>query len=144
MKRRQIIRSKLAHDEIHFGNWNRFIFEKYKNDTRRNRTFDRRVPWPLMAKYIAQSEIGIDESIKQEHHVRTVFFHCEPCSLGYDVITQLEKAQNETQFIAKQLNIQNATHFGRSYSKARKRTKPWTQLTKDIIKELIYNYCFRL
>ena len=133
--KRKILRQKLSQDDIHFGNWCKRIFTKYKFKEE-NKSYDRRVSWSLLAKYISQTDPVFDGHI-QEHHVRTIYFHCEPCALKYEMITSLENAEKETKYISKKLKINEITHFGESYSKRQKRINPWTQLRQNIIKESV-------
>ena len=59
--------------------------------------YTRRFTWEAMTSYIAQSTVG--DELNQEHHWRTQFYHCGICSVDYNLITQLEHAKEETNWI---------------------------------------------
>ena len=59
--------------------------------------YTRRFTWEAMTSYIAQSTVG--DELNQEHHWRTQFYHCGICSVDYNLITQLEHAKKETNWI---------------------------------------------
>ena len=59
--------------------------------------YTRRFTWEAMTSYIADSTVG--DELNQEHHWRTQFYHCGICSVDYNLITQLEHAKEETNWI---------------------------------------------
>ena len=134
--KRKVINEKLTHEDEYFGEYNKLLFTKY-NFNEENKSYDRRIPWSLMAKYISETDPAYDAYI-QEHHVRTIDFHCEPCTLKYEIITMLENAEKERKYISKKLKINEITHFGKAYSKRKKIINPWTQLHQNTIKESVF------
>jgi len=138
-EKREHLKHEVRVGDDKYGYWNNIIFNRLKSENIKIESqYDRRITWKQLAHYIAISRLDT-EGFDQEHHQRTTLFHCEPCVLKYDIITQLENAAEETEYLSTLLNIRNLTNFGKMYEH-KKQTGLWRELKKETIKGIYRHY----
>ena len=77
------------------------VFEKTKPT-------DRYVSWEAFIEYVAANP----GDRAHDHHWRSQFNQCRICNLDYDLITHLEKSEDEVDFILEKLRVENLTYVG--------------------------------
>ena len=65
-----------------------------------------------------------------------VIFEFKPCNINYDITTQQENAQLETEWILRYLHLEGITHFGKSYSTHKSSLDGWKALDQETIVKL--------
>ena len=74
--------------------------EKYENG---QVPYSRRFTWEALTKFVASSPVG-DET-PQQHHWKLQSYQCGLCTVDYNIVTQLDHATAETNFILEYLNL---------------------------------------
>ena len=138
-KRIELINQQIKQEDTHYDYWYNIILERYKGQVQVQ--YDRRLPWKVFAEFISTLDIAEAEEYVQEHHSRSIFYHCEPCDINYSLITHLELSKNENEFIFNFLNLNQIKSFGKSYKHHLEfeSDNQWKTLKRDTLKG-IYRY----
>ena len=96
------------------------VFEKTK-------PIDRYVSWEAFIEYVAANP----GDRAHDHHWRSQFNQCRICNLDYDLITHLEKSEDEVDFILEKLRVENLTYVG-MVSKNRSTVTVLGQTTREL------------
>ena len=113
-RKRAIILSKtLRQEELNdlIKSFNRWYNARYVAGWKvfeEKQPIDRYVSWEAFIEYVAANP----GDRAHDHHWRSQFNQCRICDLDYDLITHLEKSDDEVDFILEKLKVENLTYVG--------------------------------
>ena len=113
-RKRAIILSKtLRQEELNdlIKSFNRWYNARYVAGWKvfeEKQPIDRYVSWEAFIEYVAANP----GDRAHDHHWRSQFNQCRICNLDYDLITHLEKSEDEVDFILEKLKVENLTYVG--------------------------------